>query len=110
MYKIHWERAQGRYIVPPPTTMKVGSNRDTQLHTCLNNNKVEKASSFKDCTINDKYLCITTAKKDTKNKITGLLGCLIMKNGSHYVVSTKIKILQTYPIVYNLVGTAFLFT
>ena len=106
MYKIHWERAQGRYIVPPPTTMKVGSN------TCLNNNKVEKASSFKDCTINDKYLCITTAKKETKNKITGLLGCLIMKNGSHYVVSTKIKIkiLQTYPIVYNLVGTAFLFT
>ena len=70
MYKIHWERAQGRYIVPPPTTMKVGSNRDTQFHTCLNNNKVEKASSFKDYTIIDKYLCyIQQQRKKPKIKL-----------------------------------------
>ena len=49
--------------------MKVGSNKDTQLHTCLNNNKVEKAFSFKDCTIIDKYLCYITTAKKKKPKI-----------------------------------------
>ena len=44
--------------------MKLGSNKDSQFHTCLNTNKAGKAFCFKGFTINDKYL--TTRQKKQK--------------------------------------------